>query len=329
MGPLGIGFTQPPAGQARAARRRRHRDRAARDLGARRCASAVPAMSLLGFRNGAYAQAARLLRGDVAIATDDGIGPSAITDWSPTCSSASSRATRRGLCVRPTADARGGAADLRRARAVDGAARARGRHGMRLRRLLRLCRATRDRLPAAVRRRADRARPRSWRRAGNDARAAAPPAVDLRGSSWPACELAHPVLNGSGTFDAIAALRTFGDELRDAASPSRPSCRRRSPSLRGAATRRRACGRPRRADQLDRSPEQGPRGVPRARPAGAGHPPGAPDRERGGLLARRVRDPRGGGGRAGRGGGAGAERLLPEREVGMRDRAARRGRWRR
>jgi dihydroorotate dehydrogenase (NAD+) catalytic subunit len=28
-------------------------------------------------------------------------------------------------------------------------------------------------------------------------------------------ELAHPVLNGSGTFDAVAALRTFGDGLRD------------------------------------------------------------------------------------------------------------------
>jgi dihydroorotate dehydrogenase (NAD+) catalytic subunit len=27
--------------------------------------------------------------------------------------------------------------------------------------------------------------------------------------------LAHPVLNGSGTFDAIAALRTFGDALRE------------------------------------------------------------------------------------------------------------------
>jgi dihydroorotate dehydrogenase (NAD+) catalytic subunit len=27
--------------------------------------------------------------------------------------------------------------------------------------------------------------------------------------------LAHPVMNGSGTFDAIAALRTFGDELRE------------------------------------------------------------------------------------------------------------------
>jgi dihydroorotate dehydrogenase (NAD+) catalytic subunit len=34
-------------------------------------------------------------------------------------------------------------------------------------------------------------------------------AVELAG-----IELAHPVLNGSGTFDAIAALRSFGDELR-------------------------------------------------------------------------------------------------------------------
>jgi dihydroorotate dehydrogenase (NAD+) catalytic subunit len=29
-------------------------------------------------------------------------------------------------------------------------------------------------------------------------------------------ELAHPVINGSGTFDAIAAQRAFGQELRDA-----------------------------------------------------------------------------------------------------------------
>jgi dihydroorotate dehydrogenase (NAD+) catalytic subunit len=34
------------------------------------------------------------------------------------------------------------------------------------------------------------------------------PAVDLCG-----LQLSHPVLNGSGTFDAIAALRAFGDEL--------------------------------------------------------------------------------------------------------------------
>jgi dihydroorotate dehydrogenase (NAD+) catalytic subunit len=34
--------------------------------------------------------------------------------------------------------------------------------------------------------------------------------VDLAG-----LRLAHPVLNGSGTFDAIAALRTFGDAVRE------------------------------------------------------------------------------------------------------------------
>ena len=28
-------------------------------------------------------------------------------------------------------------------------------------------------------------------------------------------ELAHPVVNGSGTFDAIAARRAFGDALLD------------------------------------------------------------------------------------------------------------------
>jgi dihydroorotate dehydrogenase (NAD+) catalytic subunit len=45
------------------------------------------------------------------------------------------------------------------------------------------------------------------------ASAAAPPAVDLR-IDLAGLELEHPVLNGSGTFDAIAALRTFGDEVR-------------------------------------------------------------------------------------------------------------------
>jgi dihydroorotate dehydrogenase (NAD+) catalytic subunit len=42
----------------------------------------------------------------------------------------------------------------------------------------------------------------------------APPAVDLR-TGLAGLELEHPVLNGSGTFDAVAALRTFGDELRE------------------------------------------------------------------------------------------------------------------
>jgi dihydroorotate dehydrogenase (NAD+) catalytic subunit len=44
----------------------------------------------------------------------------------------------------------------------------------------------------------------------------APPTAgaDLR-TDLAGLELEHPVLNGSGTFDAIAALRTFGDELRE------------------------------------------------------------------------------------------------------------------
>jgi dihydroorotate dehydrogenase (NAD+) catalytic subunit len=45
---------------------------------------------------------------------------------------------------------------------------------------------------------------------------AAPPSarVDLR-TDVAGLDLEHPVLNGSGTFDAIAALRAFGDALRE------------------------------------------------------------------------------------------------------------------
>jgi dihydroorotate dehydrogenase (NAD+) catalytic subunit len=45
--------------------------------------------------------------------------------------------------------------------------------------------------------------------------AAPPHGVDLR-TDLAGLALEHPVLNGSGTFDAIAALRAFGDTLRDA-----------------------------------------------------------------------------------------------------------------
>ena len=78
-------------------------------------------------------------------------------------------------------------------------------------------------------------------------------------------ELAHPVINASGTFDAIAARRVFGDELLE-----------RLPLLglrleddhAGAAGRQPAAaalGDAGGDDQLDRAAEQGPRGVPRAR----------------------------------------------------------------
>ena len=35
--------------------------------------------------------------------------------------------------------------------------------------------------------------------------------------------LAHPIVNASGTFDALAAARAFGDRSCSTASPSPPS----------------------------------------------------------------------------------------------------------
>jgi dihydroorotate dehydrogenase electron transfer subunit len=71
VGPLGIGFTQPPPGS-----------RAVLVGGGIGIAPLViwaealsaPGLSLLGFRNGEYAEAAGLLPGDVLVATDDGTG---------------------------------------------------------------------------------------------------------------------------------------------------------------------------------------------------------------------------------------------------------------
>jgi dihydroorotate dehydrogenase electron transfer subunit len=71
VGPLGIGFTEPPAG-----------GRALLVGGGIGIAPLViwaealrgPTLSLVGFRSGDYAQAAGLLPGDVMVATDDGTG---------------------------------------------------------------------------------------------------------------------------------------------------------------------------------------------------------------------------------------------------------------
>src|SRR5262249_51462658 len=113
------------------------------------------------------------------------------------------RRRRRRLRLRAAADARSGACAVRTA---GGAlpARARIGHGLRLRRVLRLRRAAARRwVPAPVRRRAGARRdaPRGG------ARALSAP-VDFCG-----LRLAHPIVNGSGTFDAIAARRAFGDAL--------------------------------------------------------------------------------------------------------------------
>ena len=127
-------------GQPGVAGRRRHRHRAARDLGGG--AARRPALSLLGFRSGEYAEAAALLPGDVLVATDDGSGPDVHHGLVTDLLERELAATGRRLRVRAAPDARGGQADLRRT-GRRGAARAGGRHGVRLRRLLRLRRATR------------------------------------------------------------------------------------------------------------------------------------------------------------------------------------------
>ena len=81
--------------------------------------------------------------------------------------------------------------------------------------------------------------------------------------------LAHPVINGSGTFDAIAARRAFGDALLERF----PFSAYVSKTITLAAARGQpaaaAVGGPGRADQLDRPAQQGPRGLPARGPAAA------------------------------------------------------------
>ena len=98
-------------------------------------------------------------------------------------------------------------------------------------------------------------------------------------------ELEHPVLNGSGTFDAIAALRTFGDPLRERFPFSAFVSKTITLAPRGGNPPPRLWETPGGPDQLDRASQQGPGGLPGARSAHAGHAAGAPDRERGRVLA--------------------------------------------
>ena len=248
VGPARDRVHAPAAGAvaARVAGRRRHRHRAARDLGRgaaqagaerRRCSAFAPAPTR---RRPVCSRATE-------VATDDGSGRAA--------SRPRDRAARAGARRRPTSvvyacgpprDARGGPADLRRARGA-GAARDGGGHGLRLRRLLRLRGAD----PIGYRRLCVDgpvvARPTSTQvvaltspRAGR----LGAPAIDLR-IELAGLELEHPVLNGSGTFDAIAALRTFGDALREQLPVLGLRLEDDHARSRAAATRRRACGRPR------------------------------------------------------------------------------------
>jgi dihydroorotate dehydrogenase subfamily 1 len=173
LGPLGNGFTRPRDG--------RRPILVGGGVGIAPLAIwgdhlGAAALTLLGFRDAAHAEGARLLR-NARIATDDG-----------------SRG-HHGLVTarRAAADARGGAGHVRRAGRPGAVGHGVG-HGLRFRRLLWLRRPHQGRLRAPLRR-----RPRS--RGGGTV-------IEFCG-----IELEHRIVNGSGTFDAIAARRVFGDAL--------------------------------------------------------------------------------------------------------------------
>ena len=149
LGPLGRGFAPPRDGAGRswsAAASGSRRSRSGRTrCGADAVAARVPRRRA---RRGRGAAARR------AVATDDGSRrPPRPRDRAARGGAAATRPARRGLRLRAAADARGGAGAVRRARRP-GAARAGVRHGVRVRRLLRLRRADARRLRPAVRRRA-------------------------------------------------------------------------------------------------------------------------------------------------------------------------------
>ena len=264
-----------------------------------------PAPALLGFRDAdARARAPTLLH-NARVATDDGSHGhhGLVTDL--LADELDAGAAGRRLRLRPAADARGGA------RAVRGArrplpARARVGHGVRLRRLLRLRRG--------------RCAPAATCACASTGRSSTAPCsrrcrrID-RGGAIDFCglRLAHPIVNGSGTFDAIAARRAFGDALLEQL-PVRGL--RLQDDHAGAARRQPAAAAvrdPGRPDQLDRPAQQGPARLPRARPARARAAAGAAHHQRHGLDGGRAVRARRGARRARRGRRARAQRLLPER----------------
>src|SRR5215212_7519088 len=115
---------------------------------------------------------------------------------------------RGGLCVWPTRNARSRAPALRASRGRRGAGDG-GTHGLWLRSLLRMRHpAGRGRIHETLRRRASCARRSDRQRPGAGIGALMDLSVRIGDLN-----LEHPVLNGSGTFDAIAARRAFGDAL--------------------------------------------------------------------------------------------------------------------
>ena len=170
-------------------------------------AGGLPAPALLGFRDAAHAEGAGLLA-NARLATDDGSAGhhGLVTEL-----------LEAELDERP---ARRASTPAARPRCSRRSARCAERRGVPAQLALEsgmacgfgacfgcVVPAARGRLRAPVRRRARARRGR----AGRGARA-----LSMGRVSFCGLELAHPVVNGSGTFDAIAARRAFGDALLDA-----------------------------------------------------------------------------------------------------------------
>ena len=111
-------------------------------------------------------------------------------------------------------------------------------------------------------------------------------------SSSAASACAGPVLNGSGTFDAIAARRAFGDALLERFPFDAFVSKTITLEPRQGNPPPRLWETPGGPDQLDRAPQQGPRGLPGARPASARRAAGAAGRLGDGLQPRRAGDAR-------------------------------------
>ena len=72
-------------------------------------------------------------------------------------------------------------------------------------------------------------------------------------------ELEHPIINASGTFDAIAAHRAFGDELLERFPFAAFVSKTVTVAPRAGEPAAAPVGAGRRTDQLDRPPQQGAR----------------------------------------------------------------------
>ena len=250
--PARRGFAPPRDGRRAGARRRRGRDRAAGDLAGRRSAATRAGAARLPRR--------RPRRGRRAAAPTRASPPttarSATTASSPTCSPPSSTPTPRAevyACGPPPMLEAVRALCAERER--PGAARAGVRHGVRVRRVLRLRRPDPRRLRAPVRRRAGaRRRRRSTGGPGG-----------VSPDDFCGIELAHPIVNALGHVrrDRRAA------RVRRRAARALPVRRLRVQDGHARAARGQpaaaAVGARRRDDQLDRPAQQGPGRLPRRR----------------------------------------------------------------